>query len=69
MYNHRAFKLRPYGSCFAMTTAENAYISFVYHYFSAENQNAEFMSIELNVLRLKTSFARLYHPVQEWTAC
>lgn len=35
-------------SCFALTTAENARIPFVYHCFSAENQNAEFMSIELN---------------------
>ena len=34
--------------CFALTTAENARIPFVYHCFSAENQNAEFMSIELN---------------------
>ena len=47
-YNHGASKLRPYGSCFALTTAENARIPFVYHCFSAENQNAEFMSIELN---------------------
>ena len=41
-YNHGASKLRPYGSCFALTTAENARIPFVYHCFSAENQNAEF---------------------------
>ena len=47
-YNHGASKLRPYGSCFALTTAENARIPFVYHCFSAEEQNAEFMSIELN---------------------
>ena len=47
-YNHGASKLRSYGSCFALTTAENARIPFVYHCFSAENQNAEFMSIELN---------------------
>ena len=47
-YNHGASKLRPYGSCFALTTAENARIPFVYHCFSAEEQNAEFISIELN---------------------
>ena len=47
-YNHGASKLRPYGSCFALTTSENARIPFVYHCFSAENQNAEFLSIELN---------------------
>ena len=47
-YNHGASKLRPYGSCFALTTAENARIPFVYHCFSTEEQNAEFISIELN---------------------
>lgn len=47
-YNHGASKLRPYGSCFALTTAKSARIPFVYHCFSAEEQNAEFMSIALN---------------------
>lgn len=47
-YNHGASKLRPYGSCFPLATAENARIPFVYHCFSAEGQNPEFMSIELN---------------------
>ena len=47
-YNHGASKLRPYGSCFALTTAENARIPFVYHCFSAERMNSEFLSIELN---------------------
>ena len=47
-YNHGASKLRPYGSCFALTTAENARVPFVYHCFSAERMNPEFLSIELN---------------------
>ena len=47
-YNHGASKLRPYGSCFALTTAENARSPFVYHCFSAEGINPEFLSIELN---------------------
>ena len=47
-YNHGASKLRPYGSCFALTTAENARIPFVYHCFSTERMNPEFLSIELN---------------------
>lgn len=47
-YNHGASKLRPYGSCFSLATAENARIPFVYHCFSAKGQNPEFMSIELN---------------------
>ncbi len=47
-YNHGASKLRPYGSCFALTNAENARIPFVYHCFSAAGNNSEFLSIELN---------------------
>ena len=47
-YNHGASKLRPYGSCFALATAENARVPFVYHCFSAERMNPEFLSIELN---------------------
>lgn len=49
-YNHGASKLRPYGSCFALTTAENARIPFVYHCFSAENQNAEFKALQASVI-------------------
>ncbi len=47
-YNHGASKLRPYGSCFALTTDENVRIPFVYHCFSADGHNPEFLSIELN---------------------
>ncbi len=47
-YNHGASKLRPYGSCFALTTEENARIPFVYHCFSTTSENAEFLSIVLN---------------------
>ena len=47
-YNHGASKLRPYGSCFALTTTENARIPFVYHCFAVEGHDPEFMSIELN---------------------
>ena len=58
-YNHGASKLRPYGSCFALTTAENARIPFVYHCFSAENQNAEFMSIELNGSEIENQLRKI----------
>ena len=58
-YNHGASKLRPYGSCFALTTAENARIPFVYHCFSAENQNAEFMSIELNGTEIENQLRKI----------
>lgn len=58
-YNHGASKLRPYGSCFALTAAENARIPFVYHCFSAENQNAEFMSIELNGAEIESQLRRI----------
>ena len=58
-YNHGASKLRPYGSCFALTTVENARIPFVYHCFSAENQNAEFMSIELNGTEIENQLRKI----------
>ena len=58
-YNHGASKLRPYGSCFALTTAENARIPFVYHCFFAENQNAEFMSIELNGAEIENQLRKI----------
>ena len=58
-YNHGASKLRPYGSCFALTTAENTRIPFVYHCFSAENQNAEFMSIELNGAEIENQLRKI----------
>ena len=58
-YNHGASKLRPYGSCFALTTTENARIPFVYHCFSAENQNAEFMSIELNGAEIENQLRKI----------
>ena len=47
-YNHGASKLRPFGSCFALTTEEKARIPFVYHCFSSDSENAEFLSITLN---------------------
>ena len=47
-YNHGASKLRPYGSCFALTTRENARIPFVYHCFDVGENDSEFISIELN---------------------
>ncbi len=47
-YNHGASKLRPYGSCFALKTEEEARIPFVYHCFSTSNCNPDFLSIVLN---------------------
>lgn len=47
-YNHGASKLRPYGSCFALTTEQEARIPFVYHCFSTETENPEFLSLVLN---------------------
>ena len=58
-YNHGASKLRPFGSCFALTTAESARIPFVYHCFSAENQNAEFLSIELNGSEIESQLRKI----------
>ena len=47
-YNHGASKLRPYGSCFSLKTADSARIPFVYHCFKTENNNPDFLSIILN---------------------
>ena len=47
-YNHGASKLRPFGSCFALIIKEKARIPFVYHCFSSESENAEFLSLTLN---------------------
>ena len=58
-YNHGASKLRPFGSCFALTTAESARIPFVYHCFFAENQNAEFLSIELNGSEVESQLRKI----------
>ena len=58
-YNHGASKLRPYGSCFALSTVENARIPFVYHCFSAVEQNSEFLSIELNGANVENQLRRI----------
>lgn len=47
-YNHGASKLRPYGSCFALTTEKEARIPFVYHCFYSNRNNARFLSLILN---------------------
>ena len=47
-YNHGASKLRPYGSCFALTTEEKARVPFVYHCFSTEKEEPELLSLVLN---------------------
>ena len=58
-YNHGASKLRPYGSCFALITAENARIPFVYHCFSVGENDSEFVSMELNGSRVENQLRRI----------
>ena len=58
-YNHGASKLRPYGSCFALTTAENARIPFVYHCFSVDGKDSEFVAMELNGRRVENQLRRI----------
>ena len=58
-YNHGASKLRQYGSCFALTTAENARIPFVYHCFSVGENDPEFISMELNGSRVENQLRRI----------
>lgn len=58
-YNHGASKLRPYGSCFNLSNVKEARIPYVYHCFSAENQNPEFMSITLNGINVENQLRRI----------
>ena len=58
-YNHGASKLRPYGSCFALTTSENARIPFVYHCFDVGENDSEFVSIELNGADVENQLRRI----------
>ena len=47
-YNHGASKIRPFGSCFALTRATNIRIPFVYHCFLSLEDNPEFLEQTLN---------------------
>ena len=58
-YNHGASKLRSYGSCFALTTAESARIPFVYHCFSVGDNDPEFVSMELNGTRVENQLRKI----------
>ena len=51
--------MRPYGSCFALTTVEKARIPFVYHCFSVEKSNPEFLSIELNGANVENQLRKI----------
>ena len=58
-YNHGASKLRPYGSCFALTSAENARVPFVYHCFDVGENAPEYVSLELNGKRVESQLRRI----------
>lgn len=58
-YNHGASKLRPYGSCFALTSVKSARIPFVYHCFSVGGNVPEFISIELNSNQVASQLRRI----------
>ena len=58
-YNHGASKLRPYGSCFSLSSVENARIPFVYHCFSAKEQNSEFLSMQLNGKNIENQLRKI----------
>lgn len=58
-YNHGASKLRPYGSCFALTKRDEARIPFVYHCFSTEGNNPEFLSLELNGAEVESQLRKI----------
>ncbi len=58
-YNHGASKLRPFGSCFALTTAAKARVPFVYHCFATDDLNSHFLSIELNGRDVESQLRKL----------
>ena len=58
-YNHGASKLRPYGSCFALTITENARVPFVYHCFDVGENDPEYISIELNGKRIESQLRQM----------
>lgn len=58
-YNHGASKLRPYGSCFALTEEREARIPFVYHCFSSVGQNSEFLSFILNSVTVENQLRKI----------
>ena len=57
-YNHGASKLRPYGSCFALSIDE-ARVPFVYHCFSVKENIPCFIALELNSERMDRQLRRL----------
>lgn len=57
-YNHGASKLRPYGSSFALETAE-ARIPFVYHCFSVGENDPRFISMVLNSKQVEKQLRRI----------
>lgn len=57
-YNHGASKIRPFGSCFALREKE-ARVPFVYHCFSAGDQCAEFVAMELNEHEVEKQLRKL----------
>lgn len=58
-YNHGASKLRPYGSCFPLITEKEARIPFVYHCFTANQDNERFLSFLLNGESVERQLKRL----------
>ena len=58
-YNHGASKLRPYGSCFALTEEREARVPFVYHCFSSVGQNPEFLHFVLNSITVENQLRKI----------
>lgn len=57
-YNHGASKLRPFGSCFALNVKE-ARIPFAYHSFAVNDDDPEFVSLELNGTNVEKQLRKL----------
>lgn len=58
-YNHGASKIRPFGSCFALTSVANIRIPFVYHCFLALEDNSEFLEYTLNSKNVENQLRKI----------
>ena len=57
-YNHGASKMRPYGSTFVLKE-DQARVPFVYHCFAVEQEDPDFVSLQLNLDSMQLQLRKL----------
>ena len=57
-YNHGASKMRPYGSTFVLKK-DQARVPFVYHCFAVEQEDSDFVSLQLNLGSMQLQLRKL----------